>query len=123
MEPPGKVIEMATIDAARALGRGSELGSLEAGKKADVILVDFFKPHLMPFNMPVTRIAHFANAADVDTVIVDGRVLMRGRKVATADESAVLEAADAEMTRVIADLDLSALTAIPNEYWRSARLP
>ena len=63
------------------------------------------------------------NAYSSSPVIADGRVLMRGRKVATADESAVLEAADAEMTRVIADLDLSALTAIPNEYWRSARLP
>lgn len=121
--PPGKVIEMATIDAARALGRESELGSLETGKKADVILIDMFKPHLMPFNMPVTRVAHFANAADVDTVIVDGRVLMRGRQVATADETAVLEAAETEMARVIADLDLAALTAIPDAYWRSARLP
>src|SRR5437762_13659266 len=78
--PQGKVLEMVTIDAARALGLDRELGSLEAGKKADVILVDLFKPHLMPLNMPVYRIASFANGADVDTVIVDGRVLMEGRE-------------------------------------------
>jgi cytosine/adenosine deaminase-related metal-dependent hydrolase len=51
--PAGKVLEMATIDAARALGMDKEIGSLEPGKKADIILVDWFKPHLVPMNMPV----------------------------------------------------------------------
>ena len=74
--PPGKVLEMATIDAAHALGLHDDLGSLEPGKKADIVLVDLKKPHLWPPNMPVTRLAHFANAADVDTVVVDGRILM-----------------------------------------------
>ena len=74
--PHGKVLEMVTIDAARALSLDDEIGSLEAGKKADIILVDLYKPHLMPLNMPVYRITCFANAADVSTTIVDGRVLM-----------------------------------------------
>jgi cytosine/adenosine deaminase-related metal-dependent hydrolase len=60
--PAGKVLEMVTIDSAKALGVENELGSLEPGKKADVILVDMFKPHLMPFNMPVYRVAYFAKA-------------------------------------------------------------
>ena len=63
--PPGKVLEMTTIDSARALGLDGDLGSLEPGKKADIVLVDLRKPHLYPPNMPVTRLAHFANAGDV----------------------------------------------------------
>ena len=91
--PAGKVLEMVTIDAARALGLEKELGSLETGKKADVILIDMFKPHLMPFNMPVYRVAYFANGNDVDTVIVNGQVLMEGRRVLTVNEVDVLELA------------------------------
>jgi cytosine/adenosine deaminase-related metal-dependent hydrolase len=119
--PPGKVLEMATIDAARALGLGDDLGSLEPGKKADIVLVDMRKPHLWPPNMPVTRLAHFANAADVDTVIVDGRVLMRGRRVLDVDEAAILDAADAELTLALERTGLKALTDEPRDYWGTAR--
>src|SRR5205807_607812 len=93
--PHGKVLEMATIDAARALGLEHEIGSLEAGKKADIILVDLFRPHLVPLNMPVFRIASFANGADVTTTIVDGRILMDEGRVLTVDEADVMEQADA----------------------------
>jgi hypothetical protein len=78
--PPGKALEMVTIDSARALGMEDEIGSLEAGKKADVILVDMRKPHLYPMNMSVHRITYFANGNDVDTVVVNGKILMRNRQ-------------------------------------------
>lgn len=91
--PPGKALEMVTIDAARALGMDSEIGSLEVGKKADLVAVDLAKPHLYPLNMPLYRVACFANGADVDTVIVDGKLLMQGRSVRTVAEPAVLDAA------------------------------
>ncbi|MCP5156190.1 MAG: amidohydrolase family protein [Ectothiorhodospiraceae bacterium] len=120
--PAGKVLEMATIDAARALGRESELGSLEPGKKADIVLVDMHKPHLLPLNMPVNRLAHFANAADVDTVLVDGRVVLRNRRALLVDEPAVLEAAEAEASRVMDALGLRALTEPPPGFWGSSRL-
>jgi hypothetical protein len=84
-----------TIDAARALGLEREIGSLEAGKKADIILVDLFKPHLMPLNMPVYRVTSFANGADVSTTIVNGRILMEDGKVLTVDQTAVMERAQA----------------------------
>jgi 5-methylthioadenosine/S-adenosylhomocysteine deaminase len=119
--PPGKVIEMTTIDGARALGLEDEIGSLEAGKKADIVLVDMFKPHLYPLNMPLYRLACFANGADVDTVIVDGRVLMRGRRVLSVDEGQVLEAAQAATETMLARTGLGDLTRTPERFWGVSR--
>ena len=115
--PPGKVLEMTTIDAARALGLEDHLGSLEPGKKADIVLVDLRKPHLYPPNMPVMRLAHFANAADVDTVIVDGRILMRGRVALHVDEDAVLDAAARELDRALERSGLQHLRVEPEALW------
>ena len=94
--PPGKALEMCTIDGARALGMEKEIGSLEKGKKADVVLVDMARPHLYPLHMPVFRLVCFANGNDVATVIVDGRILMRDRKVKSVNEDKVLDTAQAE---------------------------
>src|SRR5471032_2432707 len=74
--PHGKVLEMVTIDAAKALSLDDELGSLEVGKQADIILIDLYKPHLMPMNMPVHRVTCFANAGDVCMTMVGGKILM-----------------------------------------------
>jgi len=115
------VLEMATIEAARALGLGDTIGSLEPGKKADIVLVDMRKPHLWPPNMPVTRLAHFANGADVDTVIVDGRVLMRGRQLAELDEAEILDDAARELSLALERTGLAHLTREPDEFWNSAR--
>jgi cytosine/adenosine deaminase-related metal-dependent hydrolase len=125
--PQGKVIEMVTIDAARALGLEREIGSLEAGKQADVILVDLFRPHLVPLNMPVFRIASFANGADVVTTIVDGRVLMQSRKVQTLDEQDVMERAQAAADLMLDRSGLRALLDPPGALWgvahATSRLP
>ncbi len=115
--PPGKVLEMVTIDAARALGLEDEIGSIEAGKKADVILVDLFKPHTYPFQMPLHRTMYFANGNDVDTVIVDGRILMRGREVLSVDERAVLEAAQKEAELALRRSGLEGLTDPRPRLW------
>ena len=90
---PDDVLEWATMGGARALHREDELGSIEPGKRADLILVDADKPHLTPMVNPVSCIVHNAHAADVDTVMVDGKLLMRGRKVLTLDESEVIDRA------------------------------
>ena len=115
--PPGKVLEMTTIDAAHALGLQDDLGSLEPDKKADIVLVDMRKPHLWPPNMPVTRLAHFANAADVDTVVVDGQVLMQGRKPRRVESEAILEDADRELALALERTGLGHLTREPSRYW------
>ena len=99
--PAETALAMTTIDAALALGLDSELGSIEPGKRADIAMVDLYKPHLIPMNMPVMRIAHFANAADVDTVIVDGKVIMEGRRVLSVDEDSILENADREASNML----------------------
>jgi len=78
--PAQRALEMATINGAKALGLEKKIGSLEVGKKADLILVDFRKPHLTPVYNPVSHLVYACNGEDVDTVICDGKILMRGRK-------------------------------------------
>jgi 5-methylthioadenosine/S-adenosylhomocysteine deaminase len=120
--PAGKVLEMVTVDAARALGMEREIGSLEVGKKADVILVDWFKPHMVPMNMPVYRLVYFANGDDVATVIVDGRVLMRDRRVLTVNETEILTIAQREADLAMSRAGLNDLTALPAGFWGTTRL-
>lgn len=115
--PPGKALEMVTIDAAEALGMKHDIGSLEVGKKADIILVDLCKPHLIPLHMPLYRIAYFANGSDVDTVIVDGRVLMRARKVLSVDEQEIMQRAHTEAERALERADLKHLLNMPDGVW------
>jgi cytosine/adenosine deaminase-related metal-dependent hydrolase len=93
MIPPGKALEMVTIDAARGLGLGHELGSLEVGKLADVITVDLSAPHMVPANMPVARVVYFANGHDVQDVVVGGRVLMQSRATPHLDATEIATAA------------------------------
>jgi 5-methylthioadenosine/S-adenosylhomocysteine deaminase len=115
--PPGKVLEMTTIDAARALGLDDTIGSIEVGKKADIVLVNMRKPHLYPPNMPVTRLAHFANAADVDTVIVDGKVLLFQRVCQNVDDNEILDSANNELAQVLERAGLEHLTTEPPDFW------
>jgi 5-methylthioadenosine/S-adenosylhomocysteine deaminase len=116
--PHGKVLEMVTIDAAKTLGLAHEIGSIELGKKADIILVDLFKPHLMPLNMPVYRVTAFANGADVTTTIVNGRVLMERGQVNTVNEAEVMEAAQRATEVMIERTGLQHLLTSPENLWR-----
>ncbi|MBB6486293.1 amidohydrolase family protein [Rhizobium lusitanum] len=92
--PPMQLLEMATIEGARALSMDEEIGSLDVGKRADIILVNMRQPHLFPPANPVQRLARFANGADVDTTIVGGQVLMRSRRLVRHDENAILARAE-----------------------------
>jgi 5-methylthioadenosine/S-adenosylhomocysteine deaminase len=91
--PSKLVVEMATRNGAMALGLEHEIGSLEVEKKADLIIVDLKKPHLTPLHDIYANLVYSAQASDVDTVIVNGRILMENRKVKTLDEEAVMEGA------------------------------
>lgn len=121
--PPGKTLEMVTVDAAKALGLGDEIGSLEVGKKADIILIDWFRPHLAPMNMPLYRVAYFANGNDVSTVLVNGRVLMRDREVLSVREEDVLLMAERESQAAIARMGFDSLLATPPGFWGRSRFP
>lgn len=87
--PARRVLGMATIGGARVLGLEGSVGSLEVGKKADIVLVDFGKAHLTPVHDFYANMVYSARGSDVDTVIVDGRVLMEGGVVMTLDEEEV----------------------------------
>jgi 5-methylthioadenosine/S-adenosylhomocysteine deaminase len=81
---------MATANGSKAVGFGDETGILEAGRKADLILLDMDKPHLCPVNDPFSAVVYSAQASDVDTVIVDGNILMEHRELKTIDEERVM---------------------------------
>jgi len=85
------VLKMATIEGAKVLGLENEIGTIEEGKKADIILININKPHLYPINDIATNLVYSANGADVDTVIIDGNVVMKNRKLANVDEDALYE--------------------------------
>ncbi len=87
------VVKMATLDGAKAFGVEKKIGSLEKGKKADIILVNLKKPHLTPIYNFYSHLVYSAISSDVDTVIINGRLVMRNRKILTADEEEILEKA------------------------------
>ncbi|MEM1550759.1 MAG: amidohydrolase [Candidatus Bathyarchaeia archaeon] len=89
--PAEAVLRMATIDGAKALLWDDKIGSIEAGKKADIIIVDFRKPHLKPVYSEVSHLVYATKASDVETVIVNGRIIMENREIKTVRVNWVLE--------------------------------
>jgi 5-methylthioadenosine/S-adenosylhomocysteine deaminase len=96
--PARQALRMATINGAKALGLEAQIGSLEVGKQADVVLVDAAQPHLAPRHDPIALLVYSAQAADVCTVLVNGRILLEERQFSTLDGPALLAQA-AEQTR------------------------
>lgn len=84
------VLEMATIGGARVLGLEERIGSIEKGKRADVIVIDLNKPHLVPLYNPYSQVVYAAGGGDVETVIIEGRVVMGKRKLLTLDEEKLI---------------------------------
>ncbi|MDQ1003398.1 5-methylthioadenosine/S-adenosylhomocysteine deaminase [Neobacillus niacini] len=119
--PPGKLLEMITIDAAKCIGWDDELGSLKIGKKADIITVNLRQPHLTPEFMHVHRLVYQAVANDVEHVIVDGKVIMEGRNVHTVDEGKVLYEANEEADVTIKRAGLEKYMQPTKYFWGHAR--
>lgn len=99
-------LEMATIGGARVIGRDKDLGSLEAGKLADVIVVRMDQPRQTPMYDPISHLVYSTRGDDVETTIVNGRVLMRGGKVLSLDQRQVLADANAAAALVRAAVGL-----------------
>ncbi len=95
------VFEMATLSGAKVLGLGDVVGSLEVGKRADVIVLNLKKPHLVPLYNVFSHVVYAARGSDVDSVLVDGRFVMREGRIVTVDEEEVMDrvAAIAEKIR------------------------
>lgn len=90
-----QVLEMATIGGARALGMDDEIGSLEVGKKADLLVVDLTGPHMRPINNLVNNLVYCAScSSDIETVIIDGKVVVQDRKLLPCDEQEMIAAAE-----------------------------
>ncbi|MBP1994550.1 amidohydrolase [Paenibacillus eucommiae] len=99
--PASQVLRMATIGSAKLLKIDHQVGTLEVGKKADIILIDMNKPHLQPVHHIESLLAYSVNGADVDTTIVNGKVLMQNRKLVTIDEEELLKQVSTRAKRIV----------------------
>lgn len=88
--PAYQTLEMATINGAKALHWDDEIGTLEVGKHADMILVDIDKPHFAPWNNSVSDLVYSAQGSDVKTTIVDGKVIMKDYEILTMDVEKIM---------------------------------
>jgi cytosine/adenosine deaminase-related metal-dependent hydrolase len=84
--PAEGALEMATLSGAQALGLGDEIGSIEAGKKADLVLFDTQRPEWQALHNPINNLVYNADGRSVHTVIVDGRVVVDGYRQSFVDE-------------------------------------
>jgi 5-methylthioadenosine/S-adenosylhomocysteine deaminase len=100
--PAEQVFAMLTIDGARAVGMGERLGSLEAGKLADIMVLDFDSPNLTPCYDFYSQLIYAAAAADVCHVMIHGKIVMLDRKMLTLDEAEV----KAEVRRIAQEICL-----------------
>jgi 5-methylthioadenosine/S-adenosylhomocysteine deaminase len=96
-----KVLEMATIDGARALLWDKEIGSIEPGKKADLIIVDLKKPHLSPLYKETSHLVYAAKASDVETAIINGKLVMESHAVTTVDIEKIMLIAEKAKTNLL----------------------
>lgn len=91
--PAYSVLEMATLGGARALGIDTVTGSLEVGKKADILLLDLDKPHLTPMHDPISALVYAASGSDVSHLFCNGKLIMKDYEILTFDEKDVLKKA------------------------------
>jgi 5-methylthioadenosine/S-adenosylhomocysteine deaminase len=114
-----RAIEMATINTAKALGIDHLVGSLEVGKRADIAIFDFNKAHMTVPNRPVGALVFTANGTDVDTVIINGEIRLRGGElVGFSDEREVLKEATARSFEVIQRAGLAERVFVPWNHER-----
>jgi len=91
----GTVLQMATIVGAKTIGLEKNIGSLEIGKQADLIMVDTCKPHLTPMYNPASHLVYAADGSDVKTVIIGGQVVMEDSRLISMNLEEIMEQAAA----------------------------
>jgi 5-methylthioadenosine/S-adenosylhomocysteine deaminase len=105
--PAEQVVEMATIGGARALHLDKQIGSLEAGKQADLVLIDIGAPHATPMYNVYSHLVYALKASDVKTVVIAGKIVMDDRRMLTLDENAILAKAREFKKKIEASLAAS----------------
>jgi cytosine/adenosine deaminase-related metal-dependent hydrolase len=110
---PEDIFEDATMGGATALGLQSQIGSIEVGKKADLIVVDTMRAHLVPYGRFISTLIHNGQPSDIESTMIDGRFIMRNRKVLTYDEAAIIAEADKVGRRVWRQVKNASPIAIP----------
>jgi len=101
LTPAKQVLEMATVEGAKALSWENEIGSIDVGKKADLTIIDFNKPHLCPLYNEVSHLVYAAKSADVNTVIINGKIVMENGQLTTIKIEKVLETAEKAKKRLL----------------------
>jgi cytosine/adenosine deaminase-related metal-dependent hydrolase len=99
--PAETAIELATINGAKAIKKDHLIGSLEVGKKADIITIDCKNPRLVPNTNPVSTVVYSARGDDVDNVIIDGEFVVKNREILTMDEQNILDKANKTIVKVL----------------------
>ena len=101
----GQVLKMATVGGAEALMMERNIGSLEPGKKADIALINFWKTHIMPVHEPMGALVYCANMNDVDTVLIDGKLVMENGNVKSVDEDSVIRKSQQAADRIAEEMN------------------
>ena len=115
---PEDVLEDATLGGARAVQHRQTLGSLEVGKKADLLVVDTRRAHLVPAGRIVSAWIHNGQPSDIESVMVDGQFIMRNRKVLTMDEDRIVAEADKVGRRIWKQVQAAGAVAVPGRSRR-----
>jgi cytosine/adenosine deaminase-related metal-dependent hydrolase len=110
---PEDVLADATLGSARAVRQTRTIGSLEVGKKADLLVLDTQRIHLVPSVRIVSGWIHNGQPSDIESVMIDGRFVMRDRKITTVDEAAIIAEADKVGKRVWAEVQKAAPITVP----------
>ena len=103
--PAEQVLRMATIEGAKTLLWDKRIGSIEIGKNADLVIVDFKKPHLCPLFNEISHLVYSARSSDVNTVLINGKIVMENREITTIDAHKVLEMAEKTKEKLLARLE------------------
>jgi 5-methylthioadenosine/S-adenosylhomocysteine deaminase len=111
-----KALEMATIDGARAVGLEHEIGSIEVGKRADIVVIDYENAFMTPIHNPVSALVYSALGHEISDVMIDGAFVMRNGMVKSVDEKAIRRRAQATADRIAAD---SGVDRFKQRPWRS----
>jgi 5-methylthioadenosine/S-adenosylhomocysteine deaminase len=115
---PEDILEDATLGGARAVRQTRLAGSLDIGKKADLLVVDTRRAHLVPAGRFVSAWIHNGQPSDIESVMVDGQFIMRNRKVLTMDEDSVIAEADAVGRRIWKQVQAAGPVSIPGRRAR-----